>query len=162
MGSIAEHGGMKDGDYIVSINEEEVKWSPHDQVVSMIKKSGNNLKMRLVTPLDKKEVNSSKTDLKLRGSSSPTSCASSTSGHSSGGVQSFSHQSGDLSSSPASSVTSGSTRSNKASSTEGPSKKQHLNNPLVNGNSSWNPFRKSGGASGQVTARCINENIIMR
>ena len=149
---------MKDGDYIVSINEQEVKWSPHDQVVSLIKKSGNSLKMRLVTPLDKKEV--SKSDLKLRGSSSPTSCASSTSGHSSGGVQSFSHQSGDLSSSPASSVTSGSTRSNKASSTEGPTKKPHLN-PLVNGNTSWNPFRKSG-TSGQVTGRCINENIIMR
>lgn len=45
--------GMKDGDYIVSINEQDVKWSPHDQVVNLIKKSGNSLKMKLVTPMDK-------------------------------------------------------------------------------------------------------------
>ena len=159
---------MKDGDYIVAINEQDVKWSPHDQVVTQIKKSGNALKLRLVTPLDKKEMKNTAEQLKLRGSSSPTSCASSTSGHSSGGVsgalQSFSisHQSGgDLSSSPASSVTSGSTRSNKASSTEGSgSKKTHLN-PLVNGNTSWNPFRKSQ-TNGQTPVRLVNDNIIMR
>ena len=54
---------------------------------------------------------------KLRGSASPTSTTSSTSGHSSGGVMpSISTASqGDLSSSPASSVTSGSTRSHKGS-----------------------------------------------
>ena len=49
---------MKDGDYIVAINEEDVKWSPHDQVVGLIKRSGNALKMRLITPLDSKKENS--------------------------------------------------------------------------------------------------------
>ena len=44
---------MKDGDYIVAINEQDVKWSPHDQVVTLIKKSGNSLKLKLVTPMDK-------------------------------------------------------------------------------------------------------------
>jgi C-terminal processing protease CtpA/Prc len=44
---------MKDGDYIVGINEQDVKWSPHDQVVALIKKSGNALKLKLVTPMDK-------------------------------------------------------------------------------------------------------------
>ena len=44
---------MKDGDYIVAINEQCVKWSPHDQVVTLIKKSGNSLKLKLVTPMDK-------------------------------------------------------------------------------------------------------------
>ena len=48
--------GMKDGDYIVAINEQDVKWAPHDQVVSLIKKSGNSLKMKLVTPMDKANV----------------------------------------------------------------------------------------------------------
>ena len=81
---------MKDGDYIVAINEEDVKWSPHDQVVGLIKRSGNALKMRLITPLDSKKENSHKiiqdnsSNNKIRGSSSPTSSASSTSGHSSG------------------------------------------------------------------------------
>ena len=45
--------GMNEGDYVVAINEEDVKWSPHDEVVSLIKSSGNNLKLKLVTPLDK-------------------------------------------------------------------------------------------------------------
>ena len=90
-----QNGGMKDADYIVAINEEDVKWSPHDHVVSLIKRSGNALKLRLITPLDSKKENSHKISIqssteqamdKIRGSSSPTS---STSGHSSGsGVQS--------------------------------------------------------------------------
>ena len=83
---------MKDGDYIVAINEEDVKWSPHDQVVNLIKRSGNTLKLRLITPLDSKKENSHKiiqsnvvpSMNKIHGSSSPTSSASSTSGHSSG------------------------------------------------------------------------------
>ena len=44
---------MNEGDYVVAINEEDVKWSPHDEVVSLIKSSGNNLKLKLVTPMDK-------------------------------------------------------------------------------------------------------------
>jgi hypothetical protein len=44
---------MNEGDYVVTINEEDVKWSPHDEVVSLIKSSGNNLKLKLVTPMDK-------------------------------------------------------------------------------------------------------------
>ena len=44
---------MNEGDYVVAINEEDVKWSPHDEVVSLIKSSGNYLKLKLVTPMDK-------------------------------------------------------------------------------------------------------------
>ena len=44
---------MNEGDYVVAINEEDVKWSPHDEVVSLIKSSGNHLKLKLVTPMDK-------------------------------------------------------------------------------------------------------------
>ena len=42
---------MKEGDYIVGINEHDVKWSPHDEVVSLIKGSGHSLKLRVVTPM---------------------------------------------------------------------------------------------------------------
>ena len=45
---------MKEGDYIVGINEEDVKWSPHDEVVALIKASANSLKLRVVTPMDGK------------------------------------------------------------------------------------------------------------
>ena len=48
-----QSAGMNEGDYVVAINEEDVKWSPHDEVVSLIKSSGNHLKLKLVTPMDK-------------------------------------------------------------------------------------------------------------
>ncbi|XP_059089008.1 rhophilin-2-A-like isoform X2 [Tigriopus californicus] len=118
--SLAETGGMKDGDYIVGINEHDVKWSPHDEVVSLIKSSGNSLKLKVVTPMDGKSqvpppsTSSSKMipatapshSSRTRGSISPTSTSSGVSGM---GTYSSSH--GGDSSSPASSVTSGSTRS---------------------------------------------------
>ena len=28
---------MQEGDFVVGINSDDVKWSPHDQVVTMIK-----------------------------------------------------------------------------------------------------------------------------
>ena len=46
---------MKEGDYIVGINDSDVKWSPHDEVVSLIKAAGNSLKLKVVTPMDAKE-----------------------------------------------------------------------------------------------------------
>ncbi|XP_040569515.1 rhophilin-2-B isoform X3 [Lepeophtheirus salmonis] len=129
--SLAEMGGMKESDYIVGINDQDVKWAPHDEVVTLIKSSGNVLKLKLVTPMDKnytkEKVFHSKHNslhhhpggsLMTRGSISP----SSTSGHSTG--------SGGESSSPASSITSGSTRS-AGSGTTGSNKK------------AWNLFKRS-------------------
>ncbi|CAB4064962.1 unnamed protein product [Lepeophtheirus salmonis] len=95
-------------------------------VVTLIKSSGNVLKLKLVTPMDKnytKEKHNSLHhhpggSLMTRGSISP----SSTSGHSTG--------SGGESSSPASSITSGSTRS-AGSGTTGSNKK------------AWNLFKRS-------------------
>ena len=49
-----QSAGMKEGDYIVGINEDDVKWSPHDEVVALIKASANSLKLRVVTPMDGK------------------------------------------------------------------------------------------------------------
>lgn len=44
---------MKEGDFIVSINENDVKWSHHEEVVRLIKEAGDSLKLKLVTPMDK-------------------------------------------------------------------------------------------------------------
>ena len=46
-----QSGGLKDGDYIVGINDGDAKWSPHDEVVNLIKASGHSLKLRVVTPM---------------------------------------------------------------------------------------------------------------
>jgi len=132
-------GGMNEGDYVVAINEEDVKWSPHDEVVTLIKSSGNHLKLKLVTPMDKSHskenkkssvhnrsdhrlcnvsITSQPQSHHLGGSSSPTSTGSSgcSSGvniapFSSSGISS--RESSNSSESPTSSITSGSTRSTK-------------------------------------------------
>merc|ERR1711997_1431021 len=135
--SLAEAAGMNEGDYVVAINEEDVKWSPHDEVVTLIKSSGNHLKLKLVTPMDKSHSKENKKSSvhnrsdhrlcnvsitsqpqshhHLGGSSSPTSTGSSgcSSGvniapFSSSGVSS--RESSNSSDSPTSSITSGSTR----------------------------------------------------
>merc|ERR1712110_21160 len=137
--SLAEAAGMNEGDYVVAINEEDVKWSPHDEVVTLIKSSGNHLKLKLVTPLDKSHSKENKKSSiqsrsehrlcnvsitqpqnhhHLGGSTSPTSTGSSgcSSGvnlapFSSSGISS--RESSNSSESPTSSITSGSTRSTK-------------------------------------------------
>ena len=37
--SLFQAGGMQEGDFVVGINSDDVKWAPHDQVVTMIKVS---------------------------------------------------------------------------------------------------------------------------
>lgn len=44
---------MKEGDFIVSIGEKDVKWSSHEEVVTFIKIAGDSLTLRLVTPMDR-------------------------------------------------------------------------------------------------------------
>jgi len=51
--SLADIGGMKEGDYLVGIGDQDVKWSSHAEVVKQIKMAKNTLKIKLVTPLDK-------------------------------------------------------------------------------------------------------------
>ncbi|XP_053595939.1 uncharacterized protein LOC103573796 isoform X4 [Microplitis demolitor] len=79
--SLADLGGMKEGDFIVNIDDKDVKWASHEQVVRLIKQCGDSISLKLVTPMDrnylKKPVKTSHHD---KGSVS----ASSSSGVSSG------------------------------------------------------------------------------
>nr|CAD7439088.1 unnamed protein product [Timema bartmani] len=52
-GSLADFGGMKEGDFIVAIGDKDVKWFPHEDVVKLIKLAGDSLSLKLVTPMDK-------------------------------------------------------------------------------------------------------------
>uniref|UniRef100_A0A8D8V8P2 Rhophilin-2 n=1 Tax=Cacopsylla melanoneura TaxID=428564 RepID=A0A8D8V8P2_9HEMI len=56
-GSLAQFGGMKDGDFIVAIGDRDVKWSPHEEVVQLIKDAGKCLSLKLVTPMHKNNNN---------------------------------------------------------------------------------------------------------
>lgn len=44
---------MKEGDFIVAIGDTDVKWSPHEDVVRLIKEAGDSLSLKLVTPMDR-------------------------------------------------------------------------------------------------------------
>jgi hypothetical protein len=44
---------MKEGDFIVAIGDQDVKWSPHEDVVKLIKDAGDTLSLKLVTPMDR-------------------------------------------------------------------------------------------------------------
>ncbi|XP_076177375.1 GTP-Rho-binding protein rhophilin [Ptiloglossa arizonensis] len=80
-GSYPELGGMKEGDFIVGIGDKDVKWASHEQVVRLIKQSGDFINLKLVTPMDRNYLKRpGKTNQQDRGSVS----ASSSSGVSSG------------------------------------------------------------------------------
>ncbi|XP_018319795.1 rhophilin-2 isoform X2 [Agrilus planipennis] len=51
--SLAEFGGVKEGDFIVAIGDKDVKWASHDEVVTLIKEHEKTLSLKLVTPMDR-------------------------------------------------------------------------------------------------------------
>jgi len=91
-GSIADLAGVREGDVIVGIDDVDVKWSSHEEVVSLIKAAKNVLTLRLMQPVEK-PTQISKSMMKtmtktlpgqpIKGSASPTSTTSSSSGVSS-------------------------------------------------------------------------------
>ncbi|KAL1513277.1 hypothetical protein ABEB36_002703 [Hypothenemus hampei] len=78
--SLAEFGGVKEGDFIVSIGDKDVKWACHEELVTHIKNAGDCLSLKLVTPMDRNYLKSSKSS-QSKGS---VSTHSSSSGVSSG------------------------------------------------------------------------------
>ncbi|KAJ3637189.1 hypothetical protein MTP99_000665 [Tenebrio molitor] len=74
--SLAEFGGVKEGDFIVAISDKDVKWSSHDEVVALIKTAGDSLSLKLVTPMDRnylKPTKSTKGSISTHSSSSGVS-----------------------------------------------------------------------------------------
>ncbi|XP_037725894.1 rhophilin-2-A isoform X1 [Drosophila subpulchrella] len=77
--SLADLGGIKEGDFIVEIAGIDVKWYSHQQVVQLIQSCGSTLELRVITPMDRNYLK----PLSSKGSLSTLSAASS-SGISSG------------------------------------------------------------------------------
>ncbi|CAL4069714.1 unnamed protein product [Meganyctiphanes norvegica] len=153
-GSLAERASMQEGDLVVGIGSRDVKWMPHDEVVGLIRDSGNSLSLTIVTPCDK-------TYYKLpKGKSikdiSPHSTTSSSSGVSSSGSSSSSGVTSGCNSSNSSSTSShyGSINSSTLSST-------HTNNK--DKRNSWNPFKRSTSRELKLKAESLTEvNVILR
>jgi len=144
--SLADIGGMREGDYLVAIGDNDVKWSSHADVVKEIKSAENTLRLRLVTPMDRslgktsyKEKASIKSSSVGGGSVSPTSTTSS----SSSGL--YTPEEGL---SPASSESSGSTREQVQLRTK---------------KNSWSIFSsKKNSRRMEKDEFCIEENVIFR
>ncbi|BFG01139.1 rhophilin-2 [Drosophila madeirensis] len=77
--SLADLGGIKEGDFIVEIEGMDVKWFSHQQVVHLIQSCGSVLELKVITPMDRNYLK----PLSSKGSISTLSAASS-SGFSSG------------------------------------------------------------------------------
>ncbi|XP_075158722.1 GTP-Rho-binding protein rhophilin isoform X1 [Haematobia irritans] len=77
--SLADLGGIKEGDFIVEIAGIDVKWYLHQQVVRLIQSCGSTLELKVITPMDRNYLK----PLSSKGSISTLSAASS-SGVSSG------------------------------------------------------------------------------
>jgi hypothetical protein len=44
---------VREGDVIIGIGDVDVKWSTHEEVVSLIKHARNDLSLRLIQPVEK-------------------------------------------------------------------------------------------------------------
>merc|ERR1719414_311656 len=147
LNSLADIGGMREGDYLVAIGDNDVKWSSHADVVKEIKTAENTLRLRLVTPMDRslpknsyKEKAWIKSSVVGGGSVSPTSTTSSSS---SSGL--YTPEEGL---SPASSESSGSTREQVQ---------------LRAKKNSWSIFSsKKNSRRMEKDEFCIEENVIFR
>ncbi|EDW82833.2 uncharacterized protein Dwil_GK10207 [Drosophila willistoni] len=115
--SLADLGGIKEGDFIVEIAGMDVKWYTHQQVVRLIQSCGPTLELKVITPMDRNYLK----PLSSKGSISTLSAASS-SGISSG------------SSSPTSTTTKPKLRLKTTA------KSRFVGSVS---SSSWNPFRRT-------------------
>lgn len=79
--SLADIGGMREGDFIITISDKDVKWSSHEEVVRLIHACGDSLTMRLATPMDRACVKSPETH-QTNSNQGSVSAASSSSGSS--------------------------------------------------------------------------------
>ncbi|XP_071053463.1 rhophilin-2 isoform X2 [Onthophagus taurus] len=98
--SLAEYGGVKEGDFIVAIGDVDVKWSCHDEVVALIKNHGDTLSLKLVTPMDRNYLKPSKTTKSTVSTHSSSSGVSSEMSSPSGSIAQHNHHNKRLSWNP--------------------------------------------------------------
>ncbi|XP_042897215.1 rhophilin-2 isoform X2 [Parasteatoda tepidariorum] len=77
IGGIAEGCGLKEGDYITAVNDEDTKWTTHEEMAELIRNAGNTITLKVVTPMNWKYLHS-------RGAAGMSICSKSTSSSSSG------------------------------------------------------------------------------
>ncbi|XP_047505600.1 rhophilin-2 isoform X1 [Pieris napi] len=78
--SLADMAGMREGDFIISIGDTDVKWSSHEAVVALIQRAGRTLTLRLATPMDSGSNKSSPETSRQSSTPGSVSAASTSSG----------------------------------------------------------------------------------
>uniref|UniRef100_A0A1L8DN36 Putative signal transduction protein n=2 Tax=Nyssomyia neivai TaxID=330878 RepID=A0A1L8DN36_9DIPT len=53
MNSLADLGGVKNGDFIVEVSGVDVKWYTHQQMLNIIQTTGSSLELKVITPMDR-------------------------------------------------------------------------------------------------------------
>lgn len=49
---LLQEAGMRENDFIVAIGDVDTKWMGHEEVVRLIRESGDKLSLKVVTPTD--------------------------------------------------------------------------------------------------------------
>ena len=49
---LLQQAGMLTGDFVIGVNDVDVKWSKHDEVVELVKASGSKIRVCVITPID--------------------------------------------------------------------------------------------------------------
>lgn len=75
IGGVAEACGLKEGDYITAVGDQDTKWTTHEEMAQLIKSSGNTITLKVVTPMNWKH---------LRSRAGLSTCSKSTTSSSSG------------------------------------------------------------------------------
>lgn len=52
-----QRAGLEEGDFIVKVGQNDVRWCTHDEVVTAIKTEGCHLTLHVITPLDRNYLN---------------------------------------------------------------------------------------------------------
>ncbi|XP_055597531.1 rhophilin-2 isoform X2 [Uranotaenia lowii] len=120
--SLADLGGIKEGDFIVELCGIDVKWYTHQQVLKLIKNCTNSLDLKVITPMDRNY-------LKPMAST-----------HSKGSISTLSGSSSGVSSG-APSPTGTTTKSGGSGSKPRPKLGKNRLSSFTSG--SWNPFRRT-------------------
>ena len=47
-----QQAGIFNGDFVIGVNDVDVKWSKHDEVVELVKASGAKMRICVITPID--------------------------------------------------------------------------------------------------------------
>ena len=53
---VLQFAGIKCGDYLVSVEDRDVRWDKHEQVITLINMVVDMVRLKIVTPVEKNNI----------------------------------------------------------------------------------------------------------